>query len=46
LATLIARAHKGKLLIEAPPAGRTGLSVSIVLWSDGPEEHRAGSSPA
>ena len=38
LAALIARAHKGKLVIEAPPPGATGLSVSVVLWSEGPEE--------
>jgi len=46
LAALIARAHRGKLVIEPAPAGRTGLSVSIVLWADGPEEAGAGSSPA
>jgi signal transduction histidine kinase len=46
LAALIARAHRGKLVIEPAPAGRTGLSVSIVLWADGPEEHSAGSNPA
>ncbi len=37
LAALIARAHRGKLVMEPPPAGRTGLSVSIVLWADGPK---------
>ena len=46
LAALIARAHRGKLVMEASPPGRTGLSVSIVLWSDGPEQPQAGSSTA
>ena len=46
LAALIARAHRGKLVIEPVPTGRTGLSVSIVLWADGPEEQSAGSRRA
>ena len=37
LAALVARAHKGKLVIDAPPPGRAGFSATMVLWLEGPE---------
>jgi signal transduction histidine kinase len=42
LAALVARAHRGRLVIEAGRPGGTGLSVTIVLWSERPA---AGAPP-